>query len=377
MPDGDTPDGDEPRFDFTRDVSRRRLMRTGGGLAVFGIAAPAQGSFNAEDFDVARLQEMDEVEVEEQGLEYFTIRQARVVHDMTARIYPSDDNGPGAPEAGVVYFIDGQMNSAWGRGERWYMQGPFAGKDPTDPFEEDAEEPADIDESPRVPWAETNPSETQGWQYALTPNEAYDQGIHAVEEYVQAEYDADSFTGLEDEQQDEVIEALEEGEVETFEDSDIDPDGFFLLVRQNTLEGMFSDPMYGGNREMVGWRLKGFPGTPGALGSYREMIEEDEYVELEEGDYRKLADDVESLGIDGENDEPANAQSEEGHAHVHDAAEADYPNIVDEAAARGETDAIDEEEDGITRASLDGDADADGEGDGDLDDTLADEGGDR
>ncbi|WP_425601105.1 gluconate 2-dehydrogenase subunit 3 family protein [Halosolutus halophilus] len=328
-------------------------MQVGGRLAVFGIAAPAEGAFDPERFDVAPMQEVEEVEVEEQGLEYFTIQQARVVRDLTGRIYPSDENGPGAPEAGVVYFIDDQMNSAWGRGERWYMQGPFAGKDPTDPFEDDPEEPEDVDPEVDVPWAETNPSETQGWQYSLTPNEAYDQGIWAVEEYSQAEYDADSFTDLDDEQQDEVVAALEDDEVDAFDETDLDAGGFFLLLRQNTLEGMFSDPMYGGNREMIGWRLKGFPGTPGALGSYRGALEEGEYIELEEGDYRKLADDVESLEIGGENDQPANDQSEAGHAHVHDAAGADYPNIVDEAAARGDAEAD------VTSADLDEEA-ADG-----------------
>ncbi|WP_226481357.1 gluconate 2-dehydrogenase subunit 3 family protein [Natrinema amylolyticum] len=327
-------DGD-PTFDFTRDLSRRKVMRAGGTLAVFGIAGTAEG-FDPEKFDVAPLEQVEEVEVEPQGLEYFTIQQARVVHDLTARIYPSDDNGPGAPEAGVVYFIDEQMNSAWGRGERWYMEAPFAGKTPTDPFQQEPGEAAG--EEVEVPWAEEDPAATQGWQYALTPNEAYDQGIYAVEQYVESEYDAESFTGLDGSQQDEVVAALEADEVDTFEETDIDASGFFLMVRQNTLEGMFSDPMYGGNREMIGWRLKGFPGTPGALGSYRGLLQEGEYIELEEGDFRKLADDVESLGIDGENEQPANEQSEEGHAHVHNAAEADYPNVVDEQAARGDAD---------------------------------------
>ncbi|WP_306056729.1 gluconate 2-dehydrogenase subunit 3 family protein [Natronococcus wangiae] len=237
------------------------------------------------------------------------------------------------------------------------MQGPFAGKDPTDPFEDEPEEPEDVDQETEVPWAETNPSETQGWQYALTPNRAYDQGIAVVEEYVQREYDGDSFTELDGDEQDEVVTALQDDEVEAFEDSDIDASGFFLLVRQNTLEGMFCDPMYGGNREMVGWRLKGFPGTPGALGSYRGLIEGDEYIELEDDDFRELADDVESLGIGDENEVPANEQGEEGHAHVHDAAKADFPKIVDPKAARGDADGE------PSRTSLD--------------DAAADEGGDR
>ena len=34
------------------------------------------------------------------------------------------------------------------------------------------------------------------------------------------------------------------------------------MFRQNVLEGMLADPMYGGNRDMVGWRWVGFPGDP-------------------------------------------------------------------------------------------------------------------
>jgi len=35
---------------------------------------------------------------------------------------------------------------------------------------------------------------------------------------------------------------------------------FFFLLRQNTIEGMFCDPMHGGNADMIGWQLLGFPG---------------------------------------------------------------------------------------------------------------------
>jgi len=35
---------------------------------------------------------------------------------------------------------------------------------------------------------------------------------------------------------------------------------FFRLVRQHVLEGIFGDPQYGGNRDLVGWRIVGFPG---------------------------------------------------------------------------------------------------------------------
>jgi hypothetical protein len=308
-------DGDESVIDFTRDLSRRQMLQAGGALAVFGVAA-VDGTFEPEAFDVTPLHELEEVEVEEQGLQYFTIRQARVVHDLTGRIYPSDENGPGAPEAGVVYFIDKQMNSAWGRGERWYLEPPFAGKDPAAPFQSNKEASEDQDEDTEVPWAATTPAQTQGWQYPLTPSEVYDQGVAAIEDYVRGKHDADSFTGLDGAQQDDVVLALQNDEVGSFDDLAIDGNGFFLLIRQNTLEGMFSDPMYGGNREMIGWRLKGFPGTPGALGGYRDAIQQEEFIELEEGDFRKLAHDVASLGLDEDSKGPAGDHGERPEGRV-------------------------------------------------------------
>ena len=36
---------------------------------------------------------------------------------------------------------------------------------------------------------------------------------------------------------------------------------FFRIVREHTIQGFFCDPAYGGNRDLVGWRLVGFPGA--------------------------------------------------------------------------------------------------------------------
>jgi gluconate 2-dehydrogenase gamma chain len=36
---------------------------------------------------------------------------------------------------------------------------------------------------------------------------------------------------------------------------------FFELILQNTMEGFFADPLYGGNRDMVSWKMIGFPGA--------------------------------------------------------------------------------------------------------------------
>src|SRR5699024_188447 len=43
----------------------------------------------------------------------------------TEAIFPEDDNGPGAIELGVPYFIDKQLEGPWGNNGRNYMMGPF------------------------------------------------------------------------------------------------------------------------------------------------------------------------------------------------------------------------------------------------------------
>ena len=45
---------------------------------------------------------------------------------------------------------------------------------------------------------------------------------------------------------------------------------FFELVLQNTMEGFFADPLYGGNKDMASWKMIGFPG---ARYDYRDYID--------------------------------------------------------------------------------------------------------
>jgi gluconate 2-dehydrogenase gamma chain len=68
-----------------------------------------------------------------------------------------------------------------------------------------------------------------------------------------------SFVKLTAAQQDEVIGALEQGKAGGFEYPAAQ--AFFNTLRTHTMEGMFADPAYGGNRNFAGWQLVGFPGA--------------------------------------------------------------------------------------------------------------------
>jgi len=57
---------------------------------------------------------------------YFNTFQAEIVNAAAGRIIPTDDNGPGAIEAGVVFFIDRQLSALYRLTGRRYENGPFA-----------------------------------------------------------------------------------------------------------------------------------------------------------------------------------------------------------------------------------------------------------
>jgi gluconate 2-dehydrogenase gamma chain len=142
-------------------------------------------------------------------LKFFTASEALIVAAAASRIFPSDDSGPGAREAGVVIFIDRQLAGPWGRDAHRYTREPF-------------------DEGAAAEF---------GYQGKATPREVYREGLKELK----------GFDQLDASSQDAQLKAIENGV-------------FFNLVRRNTIEGMFCDPQHGGNVDMVGWQLIGFPG---------------------------------------------------------------------------------------------------------------------
>lgn len=168
---------------------------------------------------------------------FFTSEEAAFVEAAVDRLIPSDDLGPGAREAGVTIFIDRQLSGAYGTAGKWYMQGPFGESVPE-----------------------------QGYQRPLTPQELYRVCIAELNALCRSRHD-ERFDLLSSEQQEGILQEMERG---TLPLGDVPIAEFFSMLLANTMEGFFSDPMYGGNRDKVGWRLVGFPGVGG---SYRNRIE--------------------------------------------------------------------------------------------------------
>lgn len=68
-----------------------------------------------------------------------------------------------------------------------------------------------------------------------------------------------SAVDLDGDDQDTVLKALEAVR-ERAEDPD-DPGAFFDTIREDTIDGMFVDLLYGGGRGLVGWVMSGYPGS--------------------------------------------------------------------------------------------------------------------
>jgi gluconate 2-dehydrogenase gamma chain len=167
---------------------------------------------------------------------FFNADEVLLIEAACERLIPADESGPGALGAGVPNYLDKQLGGAWGAGERLYRSGP---------------------------WQPGTPS--QGYQLPFTPAELFHTALRAINRDLEAH--GTPFHGMSAEDQDAYLKSLESG----VHDLDGIPSSvFFDLLLQMTVEGFFSDPVYGGNRDMVAWRMIGFPG---AYADYFEAID--------------------------------------------------------------------------------------------------------
>src|SRR6266702_127720 len=172
------------------------------------------------------------------GYSYLNLEEQAFVEALVDHMVPADELSPKGTDIGINIYIDRALAGGWGKGERLYMQGP---------------------------WKLGVPS--QGYQLPLTPAQLYRAGIEATNAYCRKTY-SKPFDRLDSKQREEVLVGLSTGKVSF--DSGLPVRVFWTTVYQTVMEGMFSDPIYGGNRNKAGWRLIGFPG---AIAVHRENVE--------------------------------------------------------------------------------------------------------
>jgi gluconate 2-dehydrogenase gamma chain len=135
----------------------------------------------------------------------FSPEQRRILEAFLDGLVPSDENGPGAVECGAANYIDLSLAD--------YLA---------------AEKPAFLD------------------------------GLAAVDAFARSSQGS-PFAELSPEKRDAVLSAIDNNEAPNLR-------GFFTRVRRLTLEGMFCDPSYGGNKNFAGWDLIRYPGARLSVG---------------------------------------------------------------------------------------------------------------
>jgi gluconate 2-dehydrogenase gamma chain len=246
-------------------LSRRGLLRAGltTGVAAASSAIPlvaVSGTqtevASADSHTTHQAQQPAPQPGKLGGFTYFNTFQAEIVNAAAGRIIPTDDNGPGAIEAGVVFFIDRQLSALYRLTGRRYESGPFA-----------------------------TGSATQGDQSGLDMRDRYRLGVQGMEDYAQQLYQT-GFAHLTAAQQDRILTDMQAGVPNTFDGNSIQAattmpaagggevleqmapgapgvgaQAFFNLLLSHTIAGFFADPVYSGNQNMIGWKLIGFPGA--------------------------------------------------------------------------------------------------------------------
>ncbi|HTU55306.1 MAG TPA: gluconate 2-dehydrogenase subunit 3 family protein [Acetobacteraceae bacterium] len=168
---------------------------------------------------------------------FFTPAEARATEALVDRLIPPDEKTPGGKDAGCAVFIDRQLAGPYGNAHGLYMQGPFAAGTPE-----------------------------QGDQSPFTPAMRYRRALAALDRLSRQRFAGKPFAAIPPSEQDALLAGLESGAVAL---EDLDGKAFFALLLENTKEGFFADPVYGGNRGMASWTMIGFPG---ARYDYRDWI---------------------------------------------------------------------------------------------------------
>ncbi|MFF2797615.1 gluconate 2-dehydrogenase subunit 3 family protein [Lysinibacillus xylanilyticus] len=237
-----------------KDISRRDFLKTtgiaagtlvGGGLIGGLVGYNMHGKGTATQEHGQHGTATEETGSPKAKMFFMNQRDFNILANATERIFPEDDLGPGAKGLDVPYFIDYQLAGQYGSNSKEYMHGPFGEGAPT-----------------------------QGYQSRLTRAEIFKQGVQKLEAEAQNRYKK-SFNDIDGTQMDEILTAFQKGEVQM---SGVTSAFFFNLLRAATLEGAYSDPIYGGNRNMDGWRMKGFPGHQMA---YITQIEDPKFQKIE------------------------------------------------------------------------------------------------
>ena len=222
------------------DALPRRRFLLGAGLAgasvATGLAAPVAAE--AQTQSPAPAAAPPAANTEPETYLALTPTEVAFVSAVADTMIPADELSPSGTDCGVVTYIDRQLAGAYGAGAKMYRMGPFRRGKPE-----------------------------QGYQLALTPRQYFEAGIAAANDWSRKTYGGKEFDQLAPADRAAALTAMEEGKAEF---AHFSAKAFADRLHALVMEGFFSDPMYGGNRNMAGWKMIGFPGLPA---TYKDVVD--------------------------------------------------------------------------------------------------------
>jgi gluconate 2-dehydrogenase gamma chain len=224
------------------DSVPRRKFLLGAGLAGTAIAAGLTETAEAQQPTTSTP---PPPAADTEPFVTLTALEAAFIVAAVDTLIPADELSPSGSDCGVAIFIDRQLGSAWGGGAKMYRAGPFVKGKPE-----------------------------QGYQLALTPREYFAAGIVAANTWSRKTYGKE-FDRLAPSDRVTALKAMEDGKA-AFEN--FDAKAFFGQLHGITMAGFFADPIYGGNRDKVGWKLLGFPGLPATYADKIDAFRDKRYV---------------------------------------------------------------------------------------------------
>jgi gluconate 2-dehydrogenase gamma chain len=208
------------RRNFLKQVAMVGTAAAGGIPTVEAAAAPVQAP-------VSVPQSKNNTPAKD-GYTFLTAPEAAFVEAFVDVLVPADELTPSGTDLGLATFIDRQLAGAWGKGDRLYQQGP---------------------------WAQGVPA--QGYQLPLTPAEFFRAGIAEVNRHCKQEYGKE-FDRLPAADKQRLLENLDKSMIKL---DRLSGKQFFDMAYQATMEGLFGDPIYGGNKNKAAWKMIGYPGV--------------------------------------------------------------------------------------------------------------------
>ena len=163
------------------------------------------------------------------GYAYLKPAEQAFVEALVDHMIPKDELTGSGTEIGIATYIDRALAGAWGKGDRLYKEGP---------------------------WQKGTPN--QGYQLPLAPAELYRAGIQGSNAYCRKTFGKD-FDRCTAEQKEAFLKDMAAGKITL--DGGLPGRAFFAMFYENVMEGLFADPIYGGNKDKAGWKMIGFPGV--------------------------------------------------------------------------------------------------------------------